>query len=106
MGIFTGKKYEDLCPTSHMMEAPIVTRTEYQLLEADASTGEVSLLLDDSGGTKNDVNLPTFLNGDATEEDRTVEKQILECFESGKTTTVTVLSACGQEKIVGAKTID
>merc|ERR1712187_669870 len=58
--IFTGKKLEDLCPTSHNLEVPFVKRTEYQLLNADASTGEVSLLLED-GGTKDDLNLPTFV---------------------------------------------
>merc|ERR1712193_346142 len=41
--IFTSKKYEDLCPTSHSMSVPFVTRTEYQLLSADEGSGEVSL---------------------------------------------------------------
>ncbi len=27
--IFTGKKYEDSCPTSHNMEIPFVKKTEY-----------------------------------------------------------------------------
>ncbi len=29
--IFTGKKYEDLCPTSHNMEVPFVNRAEFQV---------------------------------------------------------------------------
>merc|ERR1711870_121013 len=44
--IFTGKKMEDLCPTSHNLEVPFVKRTEYQILNADDNTGEVSLLQD------------------------------------------------------------
>ena len=60
LDIFTGKKYEDLCPTSHNIDCPFVKRTEYQLLTADAKTGEVSLLLED-GNTKDDLNLPTFV---------------------------------------------
>merc|ERR1719362_1044012 len=56
LDIFTGKKYEDLCPASHNMEVPFVKRTEYQLLTADADSGEVSLLLED-GSTKDDLNL-------------------------------------------------
>lgn len=27
--VFTGNKYQDICPTSHNMEAPFMKRTEY-----------------------------------------------------------------------------
>merc|ERR1711862_767426 len=103
LDIFTQKKYEDLCPTSHNVEVPFVKRTEYQLLNADESSGEVSLLLED-GGTKDDLNLPTFSKkSEPTDTDKTVTKNLLEQFEQGKTTIVAVLSACGEEKIVGTK---
>merc|ERR1712192_117338 len=35
LDIFTSKKYEDLCPTSHNVEVPFVKRTEFQCLSAD-----------------------------------------------------------------------
>merc|ERR1712241_1528924 len=54
LDIFTNKKYEDLCPTSHNLEVPFVKRTEYQVLTADPDSGEVSLLLE-SGETKDDL---------------------------------------------------
>merc|ERR1711903_317807 len=57
LDIFTSKKYEDLCPTSHNMEIPFVKRTEMQVLTADNSSGEVSLLLE-NGETKDDLFLP------------------------------------------------
>merc|ERR1719362_2590272 len=77
LDIFTGKKYEDLCPASHNMEVPFVKRTEYQLLTADADSGEVSLLLED-GSTKDDLNLPTFVQlGEPTEEDKKCTEEIL-----------------------------
>merc|ERR1712190_137755 len=99
LDIFTGKKYEDLCPTSHNLSGPIVKNTEYQLLNADKDSGEVSLLLED-GGTKDDLNLPTFVNtGEPTEEDTKVVKEIIENFNEGKTCIVAVLAACGMEKI-------
>uniref|UniRef100_A0A7S0MML5 Eukaryotic translation initiation factor 5A n=1 Tax=Cryptomonas curvata TaxID=233186 RepID=A0A7S0MML5_9CRYP len=31
--IFTGKKYQDISPTSHNMMQPVVNRKEYQLVE-------------------------------------------------------------------------
>merc|ERR1711865_388197 len=74
--IFTGKKYEDLCPASHNMEIPFVTRMQYQLLTADESSGEVSLLLE-SGETKDDLNLPTFVQiGEPTEDDKKLTQDI------------------------------
>merc|ERR1712118_450588 len=33
LDIFTSKKYEDLCPTSHNVEVPFVKRTEYTLMD-------------------------------------------------------------------------
>uniref|UniRef100_A0A7S2IMY8 Eukaryotic translation initiation factor 5A n=1 Tax=Alexandrium andersonii TaxID=327968 RepID=A0A7S2IMY8_9DINO len=106
LDIFTSKKYEDLCPTSHNVEVPFVKRTEYQLLNADKDTGEVSLLLED-GGTKDDLNLPCFIQqGEPTDDDKKVQSEMLQGFADGKTTLVAVLSACGMEKIVGVKFTD
>merc|ERR1712110_902502 len=100
LDIFTGKKYEDLCPAGHNLMVPFVKNDEYQLLNADPNTGEVSLLLE-SGETKDDLNLPTFVQiGEPTEEDMKVQKELVDGFENGKTTIVAVLSACGMEKIV------
>merc|ERR1711879_1124664 len=104
--IFTGKKYEDLCPASHNMEVPFVKKTEFQLLTADETSGEVSLLLE-SGETKDDLNLPTFVKvGEPTEDDKKLTADILAAQEKGDDMTVIVLMACGQEKIVALKTTE
>merc|ERR1712203_1346537 len=103
LDIFTQKKYEDLCPTSHNVDVPFVKRTEYQLLTADESSGEVSLLRE-SGDTKDDLNLPTFVKlGEPTEDDKKVTKEILEAQEKGDGIIVIVLEACGTEKIIATK---
>merc|ERR1712203_435539 len=101
LDIFTGKKYEDMCPASHNVSVPFVKRTEFQLLNADEDTGEVSLLLEDGSGTKDDLNLPTFVTtGEPTEDDKKVVEEILKLQDGGKTMLVTVLAACQMEKII------
>jgi len=100
--IFTGKKLEDLCPTTHNMECPFVKRTEYQLLSVDEGTGQVSLLLE-SGETKDDLNLPNVpIPGkpDPTAEDEKTAQDVIKAFEAGENAFVAVLAACGVEKIV------
>merc|ERR1712141_924134 len=71
LDIFTSKKYEDLCPTSHNVDVPFVKKVEMQLLMADEHTGEVSLLTEETEGsnTKEDLKLPSF-DAQATEEDK------------------------------------
>jgi len=107
LDIFTSKKYEDLCPSSHNVDVPFVKRTEFQCLTADPNSGEVSLLLED-GSTKDDLNLPEFVKiGEPTDDDKKVSAEIVAEVEKGeKTVLVAVLSACGQEKIVGVKLTD
>ena len=102
--IFTGKKMEDLCPTSHNLEIPFVKKTEYQVLSADPDSGEVSLLTED-GDTKDDLNLPKFVNiGEPTEDDVKVSKEICDELDKGeKTVMVIVQAACGWEKIIATK---
>merc|ERR1712190_72655 len=75
--IFTGKKLEDLCPTSHNLEVPFVKKIEYQVLSADRASGEVSLLLE-SGETKDDLNLPSVVQiGEPTDEDKKVAAELV-----------------------------
>merc|ERR1719240_2281733 len=81
--IFTDKKMEDLCPASHNVSVPFVTKTEYQVLTADPDSGEVSLLKDD-GTTKDDLNLPIFVKiGEPTQEDKKLSKEIVDLTEKG-----------------------
>merc|ERR1719463_803634 len=93
LDIFTSKKYEDLCPTSHNVEVPFVKRTEFQLLSADADTHEVSLLLE-SGETKDDLNLPDFTKiGEPTDEDKKLAKNLVEAVEKGEKTIMAIVQS-------------
>ncbi|CAE7212838.1 ELF5A-1 [Symbiodinium natans] len=102
LDIFTGKKYEETSQTSHSMEVPVVTKTEYPLMNLNADTGAVSLL-QDNGELKIDLNLPGA--GKANEED-TLQADILRAFGNDLLITVVVIAACGMEKIVSFTATD
>jgi len=90
--LFTGKKLEDLCPSTHNMDVPNVRRQEYQLLDV-TDDGFLSLMSDD-GGTKDDVKVPEGEIGDKI-------KKLFQ--EDGKDTNVIVLTAMGEETAIDCK---
>jgi len=89
--IFTGKKYEDICPSTHNMDVPEVTRQEFSLMDI-TDDGFCSLMKDD-GSVKDDLKVPEGELG----------QDIRSQFADGKELTVTVLSALGAEHIVSVK---
>ncbi|OAA69034.1 hypothetical protein V2A60_003027 [Cordyceps javanica] len=90
--IFTGKKYEDLSPSTHNMDVPNVSRREYQLLDI-SDDGFLSLMNDD-GDTKDDVRMPDGEIGD----------KIKKLFtEDEKDTNVIILTSMGEQAAVEAK---
>lgn len=88
--IFTGKKLEDICPSTHNMNVPNVNRKDYQLVNIE---DDFVSLMDDGGDQKEDLKIP----------DDDIGKEITEKFDKGETFMVTVLSAVGEERIVGLK---
>lgn len=94
--IFTAKKCEDLCPSTHNMDVPNVARTEYQLLNIDED-GAISVLLE-NGDTKDDLNIPND-----TDDDRKMVEDMQKAFDDGKNVLVTVLKSMDKEKIVAFK---
>merc|ERR1719230_251114 len=101
------KKYEEMCPTSHNMDVPRVQRVEDVLSMLDETSGQVSVLDVESGKIRSDLNLPTFgLVAEPTDEDLRVRNQIVDAYKAEKNIDVVVISACGEEKIVGAKVTD
>ena len=90
--IFTGRKYEDLCPSTHNMYVPIVNRQEAQLIDID--DGFLNLLVGDK--TKDDVRLPEGELGEKLQAD----------FEADKNLMVTLLTAMGEEACVSYKEVN
>eukprot|EP01135_Chromosphaera_perkinsii_P004128 Nk52_evm35s270 gene=Nk52_evmTU35s270 len=90
--IFTGKKLEDICPSTHNMDVPNVTRTELQLI--DIEDGFLSLM-EDSGDMKEDLKLP---DGD-------LGREIEEKFQEGEELMITILKAMGTEQAISYKNV-
>jgi len=90
--IFTGKKLEELCPSTHNMDVPNVRRQEYQLL--DVTDDDFLSLMSDDGTTKDDVKIPDGETGDKI-------KKLFQ--EEGKDVNVIVLTAMGEETAIDAK---
>merc|ERR1712080_84601 len=84
--IFTGKKYEEICPSTHNMNVPNVNRTEYMLL--DISDDDFLSLMIPDGSTKEDLKIP----------EGEIGEKLREAFNNGKEVTVQVLSAMGMEQ--------
>ncbi|KAF3311004.1 Eukaryotic translation initiation factor 5A [Orbilia oligospora] len=88
--IFTGKKLEDLSPSTHNMDVPHVVRNEYQLIDID--DGYLNLMTSD-GSPKDDVKLP---EGD-------LGKEIQTAFDEGRDLIVTIVSSMGEEQALAYK---
>ncbi|KAJ5934313.1 eukaryotic translation initiation factor 5A-2 [Penicillium verhagenii] len=90
--IFTGKKLEDLSPSTHNMDVPNVLRREYQLL--DITDDDFLSLLKEDGDTKDDVKVP----------DNEIGKRIIAMFkDEGKDVNVIIQTAMGEEAAIDAK---
>jgi len=89
--IFNGRKYEDLCPSTHNMDVPVVTRTEYTVL--DLTDDGFCSLLNSDGTTKDDLKIPEGELGESLRKE----------FDSGKELVVTVIGALGTEAVIAFK---
>ena len=91
--IFTGKKLEDMIPSTHGTTVPIVKREDWEVIDID---GDELTLMDEGGNQKTDLNLPTY------PED--MADGIRDAWNGGENSViVTVQSAVGIEQIVAYK---
>ena len=92
--IFTGKKYEDMIPSTHGTSVPIVNRSEWTILDIDED-GHLELM-DDNGNMKTDLNLPGYPEG--------LSDEIRNAWDGGENSVkVTVLAAVDIEQIIAFK---
>lgn len=93
LDIFNNKRYEDLCPSTHNIDVPNVSRIDFQLI--DISDDGFVTLMTDKGDTRDDLRLPT---------DTELATKIKEEFaKEDNTVLVTVISAVGEESIIACK---
>ncbi|XP_074332087.1 eukaryotic translation initiation factor 5A-4-like [Apium graveolens] len=94
--IFTGTMFKATFPVSGTCLVPIVTLTEYQLVDIYGKDSNV-ILLDEKDNMKEDLKLPT---------DQDLLSQIKSGFAEGKDVFVYVASAMGKEQIVASKILN
>jgi len=92
LDIFTNKKYEDLCPSTHNIDVPNVNRSDFQLI--DISDDLYVTLMNEKGDTRDDLKLPDGEMGQKIKE---------EFGREDNTVIVTVMSAVGEEAIIACK---
>jgi len=91
--IFTGKKLEELCPSTHNMDVPNVKRTEYEFTHIE--DGFLNLISQDATSSqKIDVKVP---------DDDELSKKIHAANEEEAGLLITVVSAMGEELAVSVK---
>ncbi|XP_064537736.1 eukaryotic translation initiation factor 5A-like [Drosophila montana] len=90
--IFTQKKYEDICPSTHNMDVPHVKREDFQL--TDISDDGYLCLMNDNGDLREDLKIPDSALGTSLRADHVAGKELL----------CTVMKACGEECVIAVKT--
>eukprot|EP00178_Gracilaria_changii_P011572 TRINITY_DN3279_c0_g1_i4.p1 TRINITY_DN3279_c0_g1~~TRINITY_DN3279_c0_g1_i4.p1 ORF type:complete len:150 (-),score=37.13 TRINITY_DN3279_c0_g1_i4:161-589(-) len=90
--IFTKKKLEDLCPSTHNMNVPVLKRADYEVI--DISDEDYLTLMDTTGATREDLKLP----------DSDLGKAVKAAWNDGEgEAVVNVCAAMGEEHVVGVK---
>ena len=92
--IFTGKKLEDMVPSSHGTTVPVVVRTEWEII--DIGEDDELTLMDEGGNQKTDINLPSYPD--------TMAKEIREAWAEGENqVSCSVQGAVGIEQVISFK---
>jgi translation initiation factor 5A len=94
--IFTGKKLEDMIPSTHGTSVPNVTKSDWEIIDIE---GDELTLMDEGGNQKTDLNLPTYPSDMA--------EGIRAAWDGGENQViVSVQAAVGQEQVISYKKVD
>jgi translation initiation factor 5A len=99
LDIFTNKKYEDLCPSTHSMQVPNVTRVELEVLDL-SEDGFFSLMSED-GATRDDLKLTELCTPQSADA---IRELMVKAEAAGERVVATVWKALGEEVVKELKT--
>lgn len=110
LDIFTNKKYEDICPSTHNMEVPHVKREEYTVIDVNAD-GYFSLM-DSSSDVRDDLKfdksycvVDNVSLADDADALNTLRNKVQQALDDDKDVLVQVVSALDDEKVMSVRTI-
>lgn len=107
--IFTGKKLEELCPSTHNMNVPNVSRTEFQFSHVE---DDFLHLIRPDGSEKSDVKVPDGEVGDKIREyeeaGTDIRKSLVSTLSLQRvlivhSTVITIISAMNEEAAISVK---
>merc|ERR1712097_58190 len=68
--IFTGNTCEELCPSTHSIDVPVVTKKDWMIQGLE---GEYVILMDNDGEMREDLKLPTVAGYDTDDDKKTAD---------------------------------
>merc|ERR1712224_678773 len=98
LDVFTGRKYVEICPTSHNMTSPVMHRSEWMLVDIAMPSGQMTLM-GPGGDQREDLDLPRDTTGVFTEISNTTMERFKSCPD-GKAVFCVVLKAMSTEQVV------
>merc|ERR1711935_870434 len=104
--IFTGVTCEELCPSTHNIDQPFVTKKDYSVMGLE---GEYLQLMDEDGEMREDVMLPNveFKTDDDTKISNLIKDYVQEMDDGAEIEIYcTVMAAIGKEKITDVRKKD
>ena len=105
--IFTGATCEELCPSTHSIDVPVVTKKDWMITGIQDET--YVLLMNDDGDMREDLQLPnvTYKTDDDIKTSGLI-KEYCDMVDNGSSIDIfcTILSAVGQEKITEVRKKD